>query len=99
MAVTRRDISINSGDGGIRIVSDFITLASGTKTWSHGLRRFRILSIVEVAAASIAAEGIGVVGVPNVDGWLISNVGQAVIKSSSGASAKTYFITAIGDGA
>jgi hypothetical protein len=95
---TIRNTSINAGDGGIRIVTDILTLSSGTVTWSHGLRKFRIF-VSPVDPSAIPAETFGVVGTPNVDGWLISLTGQAVIKSSNGSSAEKVFVMAIGDGA
>lgn len=96
--MTKQIIKINSGDGGSVIVTDIVTLADGTFTWSHGLRKFRIF-VSPVDPSAVPAETFGVVGTPNGDGWLVSNVGQAVIQSSNGSSAEKVFVMAVGYGA
>lgn len=99
MANQNCNVVIPGGDGGIRqVISKKLTLASGTVTWSHGLRKFRVVGIVPVHASAITAESLGAIGTPNDDGWLVSNTGQLVLESSEGASTSTFWVTIEGYG-
>lgn len=66
------------------------TLVGGTLTLQTQLKRWRPVGIVPYAAASIVAEGIGIIGTPDSGGYF---GGDVVLKSSGGGSTTSGILT------
>lgn len=100
MAVTKTITKIpgTGQGGGIRMVTDMVTLSSGQGTFKHGLRKCRIIC-TPTHATAVPAEGIGPLSSPNADGWIIESDGQTTIDSSNASSALKVFCVAYGYGA
>lgn len=97
MALTKTVTMIpGSLAGGLRLVTDVVTLASGTAEFNHGLKKARIISIV-LSQGSDVDERFRV-NETLVDGWVTPSDGKTTIASSNGSSTAVLIVAAVGYG-